>query len=122
MIARLLPRDEWAGKLIGTELETVWPLLADDAQIVVVEDGDTLAACWAVFPATHVYVEGVSIAPAYRGNALVARKLLRGMRETARAMGARAVRTAAIDPHVDDLIRRLGGAELPGRQYLLPLE
>jgi hypothetical protein len=40
MTLRLLPRDEWPAKLVGTELEATWPVLPDNAQVIVVEDGD----------------------------------------------------------------------------------
>jgi ribosomal protein S18 acetylase RimI-like enzyme len=118
MRTRILPREEWA-RLAGTELETVYPVLPDGAVVVVVEDGDQIVACWALFPIVHV--EGVWIDPDYRGNPRVARRLVAGMKDTARAMGARAVATAALTPEVERLAEKIGGAVLPGRHYTVTL-
>jgi hypothetical protein len=115
--SRLLDRAEWAEKLVGTELELVHPHLPPGAQVVGVEDGDTLVACWALFPIVHV--EGVYIKPEYRGNPRVVRRLIHGMQQTAQLMGAKAVCTAAIEDHVADFALRLGAVELPGRHFSL---
>ena len=93
-MTRILPPEEW-GRLEGTELETVWPVLSPtDAQIVVVEDGPAIVGCWAVI--RYVHVEGIWIAPAYRGRFAVGRRLWRAMGQVARAWGASAVWTAAV--------------------------
>lgn len=113
----LLPRDEWERKLLGTELELIHPHLPAGAQVVAVIDGDELVACWALFPVVHV--EGVYIKPEYRGNPRVVRRLISGMQQTALAMGAKAVCTAAIENHVADFALRLGAVELPGRHFSL---
>lgn len=115
--SRLLERSEWAEKLVGTELELVHPHLPAGAQVVAVEDGAQLVACWALFPVVHV--EGVYIKPEYRGNPRVVRRLIHGMQQTALAMGAQAVCTAAIEDHVADFALRLGAVELPGRHFSL---
>lgn len=116
--SRLLPRDEWH-RLAGTELETVHPHLPQAAQIVVVEADDRIIGCWAVFPLLHV--EGVWIAPDYRGNPRVVRHLLKGMSHTALAMGAQAVTTAALTDEVAGMLERLGAVELHGRHFSLGL-
>jgi ribosomal protein S18 acetylase RimI-like enzyme len=118
MVTRLLPREEWA-RLAGTELEAVYPVLPVGANVVVVEDDDRIVGCWAVFPIVHV--EGVWIAPEYRGNPRVARRLVGGMKNTARAMGAQAVVTGAMTPEVATLAEKLGGIELPGRHFTVKL-
>lgn len=120
MTTRLLPPDEWP-RLIGTELETVWPLLdRDRAQIVVVEDdAGAIVGCWALFPLIHA--EGVWIAPEHRGKAVVARHLYRGMVQTARAMQARTVLTAAVDEDVTRLLAHLQAQQLPGQHFVLTI-
>lgn len=116
MITRLLPRDEWP-RLVGTELETVWPHFPDNANVVVVEDGDRIVGCWAVY--TLVHVEGLWTATDYRKNPRVGRRLLMGMRNTALAMGAKAVQTAAVTPDVAAMLEKSGAYELPGRHFSL---
>lgn len=117
---RLLPREDWASKLAGTELETVWPVLPDNAQVVVVEDGDKLAACWAVY--SQVHCEGVYVAPEYRGNPRIGRRLLQGMVNTALAMGAATVQTAAIDDGVAAMLEKIGAVRLPARHYSMRIK
>ena len=119
MTVRLLPREEW-DKLAGTELESIAPHLPPDAHVVVVEDGDTLAACWALYRLVHA--EGVYVAPAYRKNPRVARRLLFGMTQTASAMGAAVVQTAAVSDDVASMALRLGAFELPGRHFSLKIK
>lgn len=118
MTTRMLSRDEWATKLAGTELEAAVPYL-DGAQVVVVEDGETVVGCWALIP--YVHVEGVWIAPAHRGRGSVARRLLSGMRRAAQAMGVSTVMTAAISDDVRELLAHLGATKLPGEHYALPV-
>lgn len=119
METRILDRDEWPEKLAGTELETIHPLLPDGAQVVVVEDAGQVLACQAVYPQVHL--EGLWVRPGFRGNPRVARRIFVGMVNTALAMGARSVVTAAIDPTVAGMLERLGAAELPGRHFALSL-
>lgn len=119
MQTRILDRSEWAAALVGTELETIHPLLPDGAQIVVVEDNGQVLACQAVYPQT--VIEGLWVKPEYRGNPRVARRIFTGMVQTALGMGARSVQTAAVDPVVAGMIERLGAVELPGRHFSLSL-
>lgn len=119
MHTRVLPRAEWA-KLAGTELEAVWPVLPDSAQVIAVEDGERIIACWALYALWHV--EGVWIDPAYRKAGSAARRLLQGMWRLARGVGARTVLTGAISDDVRDLIGRLGGFKLPGDHYVLTVK
>lgn len=118
MTTRLLPRDEWP-KLAGTELEAVWPHLPLGAHVVVVEEGEALVGCWALFPQVHA--EGVWIAPSHRGKASVARRLLAGMRRTAQAMGAQSVATGALTDDVRRLLDGLRAVKLPGDHYAVPI-
>lgn len=118
MTSRLLPRDEWA-RLAGTELETAWPVLPSDAQIVVVEDEGAIVGCWAVI--RYVHVEGLWIADAHRKRAGVGRRLLAGMLHAVRALGADRVITGAMGEDVRRLIAHAGGSLLPGEQYVMPI-
>lgn len=115
---RLLPRDEW-DRLNGTEMESIWPILPDDAQVIVIEDDGALVACWSLFRQLHC--EGCYIAPAYRKRTTVARMLLRGLYQVARAMGARSIATAACSDDVKVMLRRMQAVELPGAHFSIPV-
>lgn len=119
MTSRILPPEEWP-RLAGTELETSWPQLPRDAQVVVVEDGSRIVACWAVFRIVHV--EGAWIAPKYRKRSpRITIGLLRAMQRAARAWGADYVWTGACTDDVRDLIWKLGGKPIPFDCYALPI-
>jgi N-acetylglutamate synthase-like GNAT family acetyltransferase len=119
MQTRLLPPDEW-GKLDGTELETVYPYLDRiRAHVIVVEDHGQIVGSWALFPLIHA--EGIHIAPEHRGKTAVARRLLKAMRSTARAMGAQCINTAATDDDVKRMLITMGATRLPGAHYTLSL-
>lgn len=115
MTHRVLPRTEYP-KLAGTELETVWPVLPEDALVLVVEDGAEIVACWALLTVRHV--EGLWIAPAHRGKGSVARRLLAGMRTL---VGVRPVVTAAMTDEIRGLLDRIAAQKLPGDHYVMTL-
>jgi hypothetical protein len=115
---RLLPRSEWPAKLVGTELEATWPVLPDNAQVIVVEDGDRVLGCWSIYQQTHV--EGLTLLPG--AGAGVARKLLFGMMNVALAMGAATVQTAAVDQRVVELLEKANAVELPGRHFVMRIK
>lgn len=117
MTSRILPSEEWP-RLAGTELESVWPVVDPKrVQILVVEDGDQIIACWGVFPTVHL--EGVWVHPDHRKRSGVARRLLRSMRKLLTG-SVDPVITGSVSPEVDQLIAHLGGIALPGTQYVLP--
>lgn len=116
---RALPASEW-GRLVGTELETLAPKLDPaETQIVVVEHGERIVACWAVMRVVHV--EGLWIHPDYRKKPPVAVRLLRAMHQAARAFGASWVWTGSETPDVTSLILKQGGTHVPFDSYILPI-
>lgn len=124
MTSRLLPPEEW-DRLAGTEMETIVPYLQKHARVLrarvlVVEDAGVIVGCLSFFPLIHA--EGVWVDPAHRGKASVARRLLRGMRETVRDMGGAAVNTAAISDEMRHILNGLGAVKLPGTHYALRIE
>jgi hypothetical protein len=119
MTTRLLPREDWC-RLVGTELEPVWPVLPPDAQVLIVEDQGAIVACWALYRLVHL--EGCWIHPDHRGKGSVARRLLAGMRRTAQAMGARAVNTASVQADVSAMLTKLGAVRLGGAHFALNVE
>lgn len=119
MIARELPRQEWP-RLEGTEAETLWPHLnPENTRVLVVEDEGRIVGTWLMLRVVHA--ECMWIAPDYRGSFGVAKRLLKGMRDTATEWGVPNVVTGSVDPHVTDLIRRLGGYPMPCESFVLPV-
>ena len=117
MTTRILPAEEWP-RLVGTELETLWPVLDPRrAQIVVVEQEATIIGCWALLVVAHV--ECLWIAPAHRRRGRVFARLIAGMRSLARAEGFRAVGTAACTAETRDLLVKAGAGCVPGESYVL---
>lgn len=119
MKTRQLSRDEWprvAHCEIGPALEVLPP---DDTRIVIVEEGSEVLGSWALI--RYLHVEGVWVHPDHRKRGRVAAHLLTGMREIAHAWGHSVVLTAAMTEDVRALITHLGGQQLPGEHYAVPL-
>src|SRR5678810_1223630 len=119
MTTRILPREEYF-RLMGTELEGVRDELPASACVLAVENDDgELVACWALLPIWHV--EGVWIAESERKRGQAAIRLVRGMKDMARTAGAKTVMTAAVTDEVRALIQRMGGQQVPGDHFLVPV-
>lgn len=119
MTTRILPPEEWH-RLAGTELETVWPLLPPThTTVMVVEEDGAIVGCWALLTALHA--EGLWIAPAFRQRPSVGRRLLRAMRQQARASGYRAVLTACIGEPIRTLLEKVGAVRLPAH-FVMPIQ
>lgn len=121
MTSRILPPAEWH-RLAHTDLPKALPhLSADQMDVVVVEDGDRIVACWGVLRVTHL--EGAWVDPAYRGKPSVARRLLLATMSVARRSAPRWVMTAAQTDDVRRLIEKhLRGVHVPGDMYVVPME
>lgn len=120
LITRLLPWEEWP-RLAGTELETVWPHLEPEkASVVVVEDGDRIVGCWAVWAVVHV--EGLWVHPDYRQKPSVGRRLWRAMRRAVADRGSSAVVTAACSEAVRDLLATARATVVPGEFFVLSMK
>jgi Acetyltransferase (GNAT) family len=120
MTSRVLPREEW-DRLAGTELESVLDAaLAADAEmlVLIVEDGEQIIGCWALLQCWHA--EGLWVAPAHRGKAAVARRLLRLAASVAERIGFRSVCTAALTPDVTKMLDAVA-TRLEGQHYVLRL-
>jgi hypothetical protein len=123
---RLLPPSDWH-RLAGTELDTVWPLLpVDRSCVLVVEDAEgAIVATWAFTLVLHA--EGVWIAPQHRNGTVVARHLLRGLREVAADMRAPTVWTGSTNEQIAALCRGLGATALldahgdPVTSWVIPM-
>lgn len=123
MIERILPAAEWP-RLAHTDIHAMLPFLNPaDIDIVVIEDGADIVACWAVVRVVHL--EGVWIHPAYRHKGSVARRLIRATWNVAKRLAPRWVMTAARE---DDsitkrlLVKHLGAVQVPMTPYLVGLD
>ena len=119
MRARVLPVAEW-DRLKATGQDHFWPWVSPESTtIVVVEEGDKIIATWTMMKVLHL--EGLWAAPEYRGNAGMARRLLRCVGETAKGMGEWIALTGAQDDHVRDLLKRTGASKVEMDTFLFPV-
>ena len=119
MTTRILPVEEWP-RLAGTEAEMVWPALdPKTSTILVVEQGGQIVGCHVLFYLLHA--ECLWIRPDLRGRSTVARRLWGAVQRFAKTSGVRALITAACDDRVRGLIAHVGGTQLPGEHYVIPV-
>lgn len=120
LTTRILPPAEWA-KLAATEFRHLPYVTGDELTVVVVEAGDEVVGCWGLMPMLHL--EGLWIAPAYRGRPSVAKRLLAATWAQVQARGARWVMTAADTALVRRLLERhLAARKLPADSYVIRTE
>jgi len=108
-VARILPVEEY-GRLVGTQLETVVPILPPEGKVLVVEEQERILACCAVYPLWHL--EGLDVKPATRRSGLQLLALIR--RVTSSLPG---VVAWAANPSVEPLLEKLGAQWLVGKHY-----
>jgi len=119
MTRRILSRDEYP-RLVGTYLEPLIEALPLDADVIVVEDANgVIVGCSSLFHRDHV--EGSWIAEAHRHHSVVARHLLKGIRDTAQMRGTERLITASMDDLMTQLLDKLGATLLPGLHYVWPI-
>ncbi len=115
MTTRMLPIEEWS-KLIGTEAETVWPLLDPArASVLVVEDEGAIVGTWIFMTVLHA--ECLWIAPSHRRKASVGRRLWQGLKRYVRQEGIPVVATAAASDEIRALLEHAGAEKVPGDHY-----
>jgi hypothetical protein len=112
---------EWP-RLVGTELETVWPHFNPSSTIIsAVEDElHAIIGCWAFVLVPHA--EGLYIAPEHRGKGAVAKLLKSSMKQIAKSYGSKTIYTSSCDPNVARLLTHLRALKLPGDHYVVPVE
>ncbi len=120
MQTRILPPDEWT-RLQGTEAEALVPHLdPSHAAVLVVESDDgAIVGCWVALQTLHA--EAVWLSPELQNPAPVAKRLVDGMFDIARAGDMRAIYTSALTDDVRKLIEKLGGSALPGTAHVIPV-
>lgn len=119
MKARVLPREEW-GKLDVSGFPTVGSSLRpEDSEVVVVEDGDKIVATMSTFRVTHF--ESLWVDPEYRGNAGVARMLLKAGIQSAKKWTDEWVWGSSGTDHMDDILTRVGAKKMPVSTFVVPI-
>lgn len=118
LIARTLPPDEWAAKLVGTSLEGM-PLNPEHALVVVVEQDGVVVACWSA--QTVVHVEGLWEKDGHRGGAGVGRALLTHMVAELLKAGVVEAITQSDSSPIDAMLEKVGARRVPGIAWVLPL-
>lgn len=121
MTSRTLPREEW-GRLTETDIPTVVPFVQPgEMEVIVVEDGDQIVGAWAIWRVVHL--EGLWIAPAYRGKSSVARRLLAATLTAVRRWTPQWVMTMAATPEVKRLLtQHVGAVQVPGETFVFPIQ
>ena len=119
LTARILPPEEWH------RLETGFPPLGttlrpEDAQVVVVEDDGRIVSSVGVFRITHF--ESLWIDPTYKGNAGMARMLMRTAIEAARKWTDQWVWGASGTSKMNTILYRMGGRKMPVETFVVPLQ
>jgi hypothetical protein len=120
VIARVLPAAEYGRLDALTGLPPFAPFFRpEDLEVLVVEDEGRIVASVAVMRVTHY--EGWWIAPEYRGNAGLVRRLMKRAVTVARKWSDGWVWAFADTPLMNDLLARLGGNRLPVETFVLSL-
>ncbi len=113
--------DEWRAKLSGSEVGKALDSLGPRTIVMVVQDNaGAVIGSWAALHVLHG--ECFSVAPAHRGKAAVARKLLRAMANVAQHFEFTSIWTAAEDDDVARMVRRLGGVPVTAQSFVMPVK
>lgn len=119
-MARVLPRDEW-DRLEPTGVRLLAPSLRDeDSEVLVIEDAGRIVATMGTYRVTHF--EGLWIDPEYRGNAGLARRLMKAGIDSAKKWTDQWVWAASGNDHTDDLMTRMGGVKMPTDTFVIPIQ
>lgn len=119
MKARVLSPDDWAllDDLHPAQLARTLPEGA--AAVVVVEHGGEIVGTLTVAQITHL--EGLWIAPEFRGNPRLSMALVEAAFAEVRKTGADWAWGGSDTEHVSDIIARVGGVEIPIKSYAIPV-
>lgn len=116
---RVLPPAEWP-RLVGTEAETLWPLLEPSRdRVVVVEEDGRIIGCTALYYVLHA--DCVWIHAEHRRRAGVARTLWRAVRHLARFLEERTLLVPVTLDVMRRFIEREHGVKIPADHYAVSL-
>lgn len=114
---RVLPVDEWP-RLSRVPCDTPWWLFDPvTTRVLVVEHAGAIVGTCSLLPFVHA--ECLWIDPAHR---VAGRRLLRGVYQQARAMGARRLWSGSLSERMTSILYRLGAVKLPGFSYVFPVK
>ena len=114
---RILPVEEWH-KLDGTEPGLAYKHFDETAtNVMVVERDDVIVGTWCLMPYYHA--ECVWISEKHRGNPVVVKRLLVGIRQMANEVGVNSVITSAVDEETIKLLNHLEAEKLPGEHFVI---
>lgn len=120
MTSRILDPSDWH-RLVGTEVEHVWPLLnPEQTQILVIEDEGEIVGTLTLVSIWHA--ECLWIHPDYRKGCGVMRRLIDGMWNTAHRLGAKRLWSGSLSDATTNILHRLGAHEIPGRSFSFPVK
>lgn len=119
MITRILPPEEWPRLDFARFSQTGREMDLGDVQVVVVEDNGRIVAYMSVLRITHM--EDLWFDPEYRGNAGVAKRMMKAGFTAAKKWADRWVWASTESEHMSDIVSRVGGVELPVKSYVIPL-
>lgn len=120
MKARILRPEEWARLPPDVELSKLLPLVEPyNMALTVVEDSDgEIIACQSVFGIS--IFEGTWIKESHRGNAGVARALLRQSFAIPRVRGEKWAICGMPNEKMGEYVMRIGGVPLESKFYVFP--
>jgi N-acyl-L-homoserine lactone synthetase len=117
---KILPKEEYQ-RLVGTEAEPLINDLGDETTVLVIEKDGKIVGSWLMIQTYHA--ECVWIDPNEAGNPVIPNRLIKGMMNIAKAVGAKHLVTSALDKNVVRLIvEHLKGKKIPGKHFVFPVE
>ena len=119
MIARVLPPEDWSLLDEAHPAQIAQALPNGAAAVVVVEDGGKIVGTLTVAQITHL--EGLWIAPEFRGNPRLSMALVEAAFAEVRKTGALWAWGASDTEHMSDIIGRVGGKEIPVKSFIIPV-
>lgn len=125
MKTRLLPREEWANleEARGTPTLLPWTAPEDVSVVAVEDDSGEFVGC--VMVQTILHIEGLWVAPKWRGNPGVGRVLMREAFSEARKRARSNFAMAEVDPKAGNgmrtILEKVGAEHVPVETYLIDL-
>lgn len=120
MKARVLPPEEWHRVDAASPLPPLWPYVRpEDVRMVVVEEAGEIVGALAVLRMTHL--EGLWLAPEYRGNPGVVRGLLKQAGTVASEWAAGWVFAGVTEQNMQGILGRMGATQIPVEVFMLQL-
>lgn len=119
MIGLILHREEYERlKPVGMP-DLSLAMRPEDLGVAIVEHDGEIVATMSVIRVTHF--ESLWIDPRFRGNPKLVKELVSAGVLQAKSFGSKWVWGASDTEHMSDIIRRVGGTEVPVRSFVIPV-